>query len=236
MKGGPAVAAGSGADGRDAAGSGGVRIGVLALQGDVREHRAVLERLGADVTLVRSPAELAAVDGLVMPGGESSTMWRLAKLTGLVTDEPAAVGASSPHGPLPDAVRNGMPVLGTCAGLIMLAATITDAAPGQRGLGLLDVTVHRNAFGSQLDSFETDLLMPAVDDEPVRVAFIRAPIVEAAGEDVEVLGKLPDGRIVAVQQGHVIGCSFHPELTGNDGLHRYFLDAVRGTAGAARVA
>lgn len=192
----------------------------------------MLERLGADVTLVRSPAELAKVDGLVMPGGESSTMWRLSKLTGLVSRDSGA--DEPPSGPLPDAVRNGLPTFGTCAGLIMLATSVLDAAPGQRSLGVLDVSVRRNAFGSQLDSFETDLPMPAVAPRPLRAAFIRAPIVEAAGPGVEVLGRLPDCRVVAVRSGTVMGCSFHPELTGDDGLHRYFLEIVE--AGRARKA
>lgn len=205
---------------------GDLRIGILALQGDVREHRSVVERLGAGVSLVRSPAELAAVDGLIMPGGESSTMWRLAKLTGLVTGDSPAPPSGPPSGPLPDAVRHGLPVFGTCAGLIMVATSVMDAAPGQGSLGMLDVAVRRNAFGSQLDSFETDLPMPAVAAEPMRVAFIRAPVVESAGNDVEVLGRLPDGRIVAVRQGNVLGCSFHPELTGDDRLHEFFLDLV----------
>jgi 5'-phosphate synthase pdxT subunit len=190
------------------------RVGVLALQGDVREHVRVLEHLGADVTLVRRPEELGRVDGLVLPGGESSVIDKLARAFGM-------------QHPVREAIASGMPVFGTCAGLILLADRVTDAIVGQETFGGLDVTVRRNAFGSQVESFETDLAMPAVGDPAVRAVFIRAPLVEEVGEGVEVLSSLPDGRIVAVRQGGLIGTSFHPEVNGETRVHRLFLDSVR---------
>ena len=158
-----------------------VTIGVLALQGDVREHLAVLTALGADARRVRRPEELAAVEGLVLPGGESSVMDRLARIMGL-------------KDPLIAALRDGLPAYGTCAGLIMLAREIRNPAPDQGGLGVLDVAVRRNAFGAQVDSFEEDLDIPAVAAEPVHAVFIRAPAVVQAGEGVEVLASVPASR------------------------------------------
>jgi len=191
------------------------RVGVLALQGDVREHARVLRALGADVTLVRRPADLAAVDGLVLPGGESSVIDKLARAFGM-------------REPIRDAVAAGLPMYGTCAGLILLADRITDGIAGQRTFGGLDVTVRRNAFGSQVDSFEVDLDVPALGDPPVHAVFIRAPLVEEAGDAVERLATLDDGRIVAVRQGSLLGTSFHPEVTGETRFHELFLDLVRG--------
>ncbi|SHG37934.1 pyridoxal 5'-phosphate synthase glutaminase subunit PdxT [Geodermatophilus nigrescens] len=194
------------------------RIGVLALQGDVREHLAVLGGLGADATPVRRPAELAGVDGLVLPGGESTTMTKLAVRTGL-------------FGPLRDAVGSGLPVYGTCAGLVLLARRLIDAPPDQPTLGVLDVTVRRNAFGRQAESFEAPVAVGGVPGGPVTAVFIRAPWVESAGPGVEVLGRVEDGpaagRAVAVRQGDVLATSFHPELTGDDRVHRLFVDLVR---------
>lgn len=190
------------------------RVGVLTLQGDVREHVRVLEHLGADVTLVRRPEELARVDGLVLPGGESSVIDKLARAFGM-------------QHPIRDAITSGMPVFGTCAGLILLADRLTDAIVGQETFGGLDVTVRRNAFGSQVDSFETDLAMPAVGEPTIHAVFIRAPLVEEVGDGVEVLSALPDGRVVAVRQGRLIGTSFHPEVDGETRVHRLFLDSVR---------
>ena len=191
------------------------RVGVLALQGDVREHARVLRALGADVTLVRRPADLAAVDGLVLPGGESSVIDKLARAFGM-------------REPIRDAVAAGLPMYGTCAGLILLADRITDGIAGQRTFGGLDVTVRRNAFGSQVDSFEVDLDVPALGDPPVHAVFIRAPLVEEAGDAVERLATLDDGRVVAVRQGSLLGTSFHPEVTGETRFHELFLDLVRG--------
>lgn len=189
-------------------------VGILALQGDVREHARVLTELGAEVELVRRPFELAAVDGLVIPGGESSVIDKLARSFGMQEPVRAAIAA-------------GMPVYGTCAGLILLADRITDGIQGQETFGGLDVTVRRNAFGSQVDSFETDLAVPALGDPPVHAVFIRAPLVERVGRDVETLAALDDGRVVAVQQGPLLGTSFHPEVTGEHRFHERFLDTVR---------
>lgn len=188
------------------------RVGVLALQGDVREHLAVLHGLGADAAPIRSAAQLAAVDALVIPGGESSVIDRLTRILGL-------------QAPLRQRIAEGMPVLGTCAGLILLADRILDAAPGQQTLGGLDVTVRRNAYGSQVDSFESSVPMPAIGERPVAASFIRAPVVEQVGDGVTVLGE-HDGRIVAVEQGGLLGVSFHPELVGDDRVHRRLLDRL----------
>lgn len=192
----------------------GLRIGVLALQGDVREHARLLEELGAAVTLVRRPSELVAVDALVLPGGESGVMDRLARIVGL-------------REPLREAIADGLPVLGTCAGLILLADRLLDGTPGQETLGGLDVTVRRNAFGSQSDSFETDLEIPALGPPAVRTAFIRAPLIEQLGSRALALATLPDGRIVAAEQGMVQGLAFHPEALDEQRFHQRFLERVR---------
>ncbi|WP_431277388.1 pyridoxal 5'-phosphate synthase glutaminase subunit PdxT [Leifsonia poae] len=194
--------------------AGNPQVGVLALQGDFREHIAVLRGLGADAVPVRRPEELAQVDGLVIPGGESSVMDKLSRTFGLAQ-------------PLKDAIAGGLPVYGTCAGLIMLADRILDGIAGQQSLGGLDVAVRRNAFGSQLDSFETDLDIPVLGDVPVHAVFIRAPIVESVGANATALATVADGRVVAVEQGNLIGTSFHPEITGETRFHQYFLDKVR---------
>ena len=191
----------------------GPRVGVLALQGDFREHIAVLRSLGADAVPVKRPEELERVTGLVIPGGESSVMDKLSRMFGLAE-------------PLKAAIAAGMPVYGTCAGLIMLADTVLDAIEGQQTLGGFDLVVRRNAFGSQLDSFETDLEVPVLDGPPVHAVFIRAPIVESMGESARALASLPDGRVVAVQQGVLLGTSFHPEMTGDTRFHEYFLRTV----------
>ncbi|NQX28581.1 pyridoxal 5'-phosphate synthase glutaminase subunit PdxT [Microbacteriaceae bacterium VKM Ac-2854] len=188
-------------------------VGVLSLQGDFREHAEVLRGLGADVITVRRPTELAAVSGLVIPGGESSVMDKLSRAFDLA-------------GPLKAAIAAGLPVYGTCAGLIMLADSILDAIPGQQSLGGLDVAVRRNAFGNQLDSFETDLDIPVIGDPPVHAVFIRAPVVDSVGSRATALATLADGRVVAVEQGNLLGTSFHPEITGDTRFHAYFLDRV----------
>jgi 5'-phosphate synthase pdxT subunit len=199
------------------AGSGeGVRVGVLALQGDFREHVAVLRALGADAVPVRRAAELTSIDGLVIPGGESSVMDKLSRSFGVAEPLKAAIG-------------DGLPVYGTCAGLIMLADRITDAIDGQQTLGGLDVTVRRNAFGTQSDSFETDLEVPAIGGDPVHAVFIRAPIVEEVGAAASPLAALTDGTVVAVEQGNLLGTSFHPEVTGDTRFHEYFLQRIRST-------
>ena len=198
-------------------------VGVLALPGAVREHARVLAGLGAEVSLVRRPVELAAVDGLVIPGGESSVIDKLSRAFGM-------------REPIRDAIAAGMPVYGTCAGMILLADRITDGIAGQQTFGGLDVTVRRNAFGSQVDSFETDLAVPALGEEPVHAVFIRAPLVEETGPGVEPLARLHDGRLVAVRQRNLLATAFHPEVTGEHRFHRVFLDGVKValTGGAAR--
>lgn len=193
-------------------------IGVLALQGDVREHVASLQAVGARTTTVRTVEDLGAVDALVLPGGESTTISMLAVRTGLM-------------GPLRDAVASGLPAYGSCAGLILLADRVLDGRADQQTIGGLDVTVRRNAFGRQVDSFESDLDMPALGAEPVHAVFIRAPWVEEAGESVEVLARVSDGaaagRIVAVRQGRILATAFHPELTGDGRVHALFVEMVR---------
>lgn len=193
-------------------------VGVLALQGDVREHELALAACGVTTSRVRSVEELLAVDALVIPGGESTTMSNLALRWGLM-------------GPLRERVSAGMPAYGSCAGMIMLADTIEGGRPDQETIGGLDVTVRRNAFGRQVDSFESDLHIPVLGSDIVHAVFIRAPWVERVGEEVTVLGRVEggpaDGRVVAVQQGHLLATSFHPELTGDVRVHRYFVEMVR---------
>ncbi len=189
------------------------RVGVLALQGDVREHRRMLEQLGAQVRLVRTPEELAAVDALVLPGGESSTIDKLSRVFGVAQ-------------PLRARINEGMPVFGTCAGLILLADRITDAAPGQQTFGGLDVTVQRNAFGSQLDSFEAEVASPNAGEPAATVAFIRAPVVVEVGAGADALASVTGDRVVAVRQGKLLGIAFHPEVTGDTSWHRYFLELI----------
>jgi pyridoxal 5'-phosphate synthase pdxT subunit len=193
-------------------------IGVLALQGDVREHLAALEAQGARSMPVRRPEELAAVDGLVLPGGESTTIVKLADRFGLLE-------------PLRAAVRAGLPIYGSCAGMILLADRILDAPADQETVGGLDATVRRNAFGRQVDSFESDIELHGIEGGPMHAVFIRAPWVEEAGEAVEVLGRVvggpADGRIVAVRQGNLVATSFHPELTGDRRVHALFVEIVR---------
>ena len=186
------------------------RVGVLALQGDFREHLAVLTGLGALAVPVRRERELAGLDGLVIPGGESTVMDKLCRAFGL-------------RDPLRDRIAAGMPVYGTCAGLIMLADRVTDALEDQQTLGGLDVTVRRNAFGNQLDSFETDLDIVGIPGPPVHAAFIRAPVVTEIGDAAEAIATLDDGRVVAVRQGSLLGTAFHPEITGETRLHEAFL-------------
>ncbi len=186
-------------------------VGVLALQGDVREHLAALTGLGIEAVTVRRPEELAAVDGLVLPGGESTTMAKLLRTFELME-------------PLRERVGRGLPVFGTCAGMILLADRVRDGAAGQETVGGLDVTVRRNAFGRQVDSFEADLHVGGLD-EPVHAVFIRAPWVEEVGGGVEVLAQAAE-HPVAVRQGRLLATSFHPEVGGDGRLHRLFLDLV----------
>ena len=180
----------------------------------MREHAHILTRLGAEAVRARRPDELATVQALVIPGGESSVMDKLTRAFGL-------------QHPLRDAIAAGLPVYGTCAGLIMLADRITDAIEGQQTLGGLDVTVRRNAFGSQVESFEIDLDVPAVGVRPVRAVFIRAPRVEHVGPGVESIAALPDGSVVAVRAGNLIATSFHPEMNGETRFHALLLEMAQ---------
>ena len=193
-------------------------IGVLALQGDVREHLRALEEAGVLTAPVGSVADLARVDALVIPGGESTTMSKLAIIDGLLE-------------PLRDARRAGMPMYGSCAGMIMLADHVEDARHDQETIGGIDMTVRRNAFGRQVDSFEADIPVPELGDAPFRAVFIRAPWVESVGPEVEVIARVSrggdDGTIVAVRQGPLMATAFHPELTGDVRVHEMFVEMVR---------
>nr|WP_236779134.1 pyridoxal 5'-phosphate synthase glutaminase subunit PdxT [Agromyces seonyuensis] len=189
----------------------------MALQGDFREHARVLDGLGARVRLVRRPEDLDGIGGIVLPGGESSVMDKLARTFGLFE-------------PLRERLRAGLPAYGTCAGLILLADEIEDGIAGQQTFGGLDVVVRRNAFGAQNQSFETDLDIPELGETPVHAVFIRGPVVESVGPDARVLAALDDGRVVAVEQGNLLGTAFHPEITGEHRFHEYFLDTVRAAA------
>jgi pyridoxal 5'-phosphate synthase pdxT subunit len=190
----------------------GRKVGVLALQGATRPHREVLEALGAEPVDVRTPADLAALDAIVVPGGESTTISMLLDSGGL-------------REPLTERLADGLPALGTCAGMILLAAEVLDGRPDQRSLGAIDITVRRNAFGRQNESFEADLDVPVLGDEPFHAVFIRAPFVERAGEGVEVLASVA-GHPVLCRSGPVLVSSFHPELGDDLRLHRLFLEAM----------
>jgi 5'-phosphate synthase pdxT subunit len=193
-------------------------IGVLALQGDVREHVRALEAGGARAVVVRDVAALRSVDALVVPGGESTTMSKLAILDGLLE-------------PLREARRSGLPMYGSCAGMIMLADRVTDARPDQETIGGIDVTVRRNAFGRQIDSFETVIRIESLGEPAFPGVFIRAPWVDAVGPGVEVLARVDrgadEGTIVAVRQGPLLATAFHPELTGDGRIHEMFIEMVR---------
>jgi 5'-phosphate synthase pdxT subunit len=206
-------------------------VGVFALQGDVREHLAALTAAGARAVPIRRPTELAGLDGIVLPGGESTTMSKLAVAFELLE-------------PLRAAVAGGLPAYGSCAGMIMLADRILDGRADQETVGGIDMTVRRNAFGRQVDSFEADLAFADLAGPPVHAVFIRAPWVESVGESVRVLATAPraqpaalseagqatEARIVAVRQGSLLATSFHPELTGDNRVHAYFVDIVRSSS------
>lgn len=203
------------------------RIGVLALQGDFREHLRAMERLGAEARAVRLPRDLDGLDGLIIPGGESTVMGKL--MVAYELDQP-----------LRDAIAAGLPTWGTCAGLILLARETDNALAGQPLLAAMDIRVCRNAFGAQRESFEVDLAVPTLGDAPAHAVFIRAPIVESVGPDVEVLARVEPGLfgapgdIVAVRQGTLLGTAFHPEVTDDLRFHSYFLSIVREAAVVAR--
>jgi 5'-phosphate synthase pdxT subunit len=189
------------------------RVGVLALQGAVREHVEAIRDVGGEPVLVRLPADLENLDALILPGGESTAMRRLIDRYGL-------------RQPILDMAQRGAPMLGTCAGMILLADRLTDGEPPV--FRLLDVAVERNAYGRQLDSYETDLDMPELGPEPMHAVFIRAPVVADAGPSVEVLARDARGRPIAVRQGRVLATAFHPELTGDRRLHRLLLQLIDG--------
>ncbi|HEX6522340.1 MAG TPA: pyridoxal 5'-phosphate synthase glutaminase subunit PdxT [Streptosporangiaceae bacterium] len=190
-------------------------VGVLALQGDVPEHTRALTEAGAEAIPIRRPTELDRVDGLVIPGGESTTLWRLSMAFDLLE-------------PIAKRISDGLPVFGSCAGMIMLADRLADGVEGQQTFGGIDMTVRRNAFGRQVDSFETEVIL-ATDPEPIRAVFIRAPWVEQAADTVTVLGTDDrTGRIVAVRQGQLLATAFHPELTPDRRIHQLFVDIVKG--------
>lgn len=193
-------------------------IGVLALQGDVEEHVEVLERLGVEVREVRVPKDLDGVDGIVLPGGESTTLQLLIDAAGL-------------HDELARRIATGTPVLGTCAGMILLARDVIDGRSDQWSFGAIDVAVRRNAFGRQAESFETDIELEGIGGEPMHAVFIRAPLVERVGDDVEVLARLHDSaQVVACRQGRVTVVAFHPELVGDPRIHNLFVDDARALA------
>ena len=201
-------------------------MGVLGLQGDVREHLRAVRECGLDSVLVRRAEELAEVDALILPGGESTTMSRLLVAFDLME-------------PLRVRLAEGMPAYGSCAGMILLCREILDGRPDQRQLAVLDAVVRRNAFGRQVDSFEADLDFAGTSNGPVRAVFIRAPWVEQVGSDVEVLARVPEvaaagsaaGRIVAIRQGSVLATAFHPELTGDRRVHQLFCEMVTSPVG-----
>lgn len=190
-------------------------VGVLSLQGDFREHLQVFQRLGINALPVKRASELSSISGLVIPGGESTTIGKLSRIFELFD-------------PIKNIIEDGLPVFGTCAGLIMLADEITDGIVGQETFGGLDVVVQRNAFGNQTESFEVDLEFTGIAGA-VHAAFIRAPIITRVGDSAQIVASLADGRVIGVQQGNRLGISFHPEVTGEDRIHSYFYDAlVRG--------
>ena len=188
-----------------------MRVGVLALQGDFIEHIGVLEKLGAEATPIRKPGELKGLDGLIIPGGESTTMLNLMHSFDLLK-------------PLKELAQAGLPVMGTCAGMVLMAKKVSNS--GIDTLALMDIEVKRNAFGRQLDSFEAELAIPFLGKEPFPAVFIRAPIIESTSPQVEILGKLTGGVIVAVRQGNLLALAFHPELSSDPRLHRYFLEII----------
>lgn len=194
-------------------------VGVLALQGAVPEHLHHLEVVGARAVPVRQRSELDSVDGLVIPGGESTTISRLLRVFDL-------------YDPVAERIRDGLPVYGSCAGMILLATSVLDTRSDARSFAAIDMTVRRNAFGRQVDSFETDLVIETLGPRPIPTVFIRAPWVESVGPEVQVLAtvRAPNGRehAVAVQQGSALATSFHPEMTGDTRVHRHFLDMISG--------
>lgn len=191
-----------------------MKIGVLALQGAFIEHISVIQQLGVDASPVRLPNELGSLDGLIIPGGESTTILNLMQSFNFIQ-------------PLKELVQAGLPILGTCAGMVCLAKKVSNSInSNMENLAVMDMEVRRNAFGRQVDSFETELPVPALGDEPFAAIFIRAPIIERAGPQVEILAKLPNDIAVAARQGKLVVSAFHPELSHDLRFHRYFLKIV----------
>ena len=190
-----------------------MKIGILALQGDFIEHTYIISKLGAHSVAVRQPEQLEGLDGLIIPGGESTTMLKLMHEYNLFQ-------------PIKELVYSGLPVMGTCAGIVLLAKKVFN--PDMNTLSLMDIEVRRNAFGRQVDSFETIISMPSLGDEPFAAVFIRAPLIENSGPDIDIMGRLADGRIVAARQGNILAFSFHPELSNDSRIHSYFLEITAG--------
>jgi len=190
-----------------------MKIGILALQGDFIEHTYIISKLGACPVAVRQPEQLEGLDGLIIPGGESTTMLKLMHEYNLFQ-------------PIKEFAHSGLPIMGTCAGMVLLAKKVFN--PDMNTLALMDIEVRRNAFGRQVDSFETIISMPSLGDEPFTAVFIRAPIIENSGPAVDIMGRLADGRIVAARQGNILALSFHPELINDSRIHSYFLEITAG--------
>ena len=189
-----------------------MRIGVLALQGDFKEHKEALCRLDVEVVEVKKPEDLEGIVGLIIPGGESTTIARLLHRYGLLQ-------------PIRERIRHGMPVMGTCAGMIVLAKQARGL--DREGLEVMDIIVQRNAFGRQIDSFETDLSIPALGQDPFHAVFIRAPVIEEVCPPAQILAQLEDGTVVAAEEGNLLALAFHPELTNDTRFHSYFLEIIR---------
>lgn len=189
-----------------------MNIGILGFQGGIIEHKQLLEKIGCKVTLVLYREDLENIDGIILPGGESTTISKLLNLTGMMT-------------PLRDKINNGLPVWGTCAGMILLAKTLANDSKVD-GIKVMDITVRRNAYGTQLDSFNTKVVIPKVSNKEIPLVFIRAPFIEAVSENVDVLCEL-NGNIVAARQNNMLASSFHPELTGDVEFHKYFVEMCK---------
>jgi len=188
-----------------------MKIGILALQGDFIEHIKVIQKLGAQTVSVRQPEQLEGLDGLIIPGGESTTILKLMHSYNLFQS-------------IKELAESNLPIMGTCAGMVLLAKKVSN--PDMNTLSLMDIEVRRNAFGRQLDSFETKIAIPLLGDELFPAVFIRAPLIEKAGADVDIIGRLPDNSIVATRQGNILALSFHPELSDDSRIHRYFIDLI----------
>ncbi len=190
-----------------------MKIGILALQGDFIEHTDIIDKLGARPVPVRQPEQLEGLDGLIIPGGESTTMLKLMHNYNLFQ-------------PIKELAHSGLPVMGTCSGMVLLAKKVFN--PDMNTLSLMDIDVRRNAFGRQVDSFETGISVPLLGDKPFPAVFIRAPLIENTGPDVDIMSRLPDSKIVAARQGNILAFSFHPELSNDSRIHRYFLEIAAG--------